>query len=202
MQENFIKVINATYKVLGFFPETEPLRNRAKDKVLSILEMFTLVSLQKTEQVGELVKEIEILESYLRLGQYQGWIDHVNFLILKKEYDAIKLQMAQKLISTKSEVPRQIAPLPPAKKQEVTESPLPKEENQEQFSLRQEKILNMLSQKEKLQVADIIKEIPDVTKRTLRRDLDDLLKKGKVIRAGEWNQVFYRLGNLGQRYLS
>src|SRR3989344_525485 len=60
------------------------------------------------------------------------------------------------------------------------------------LSERQNKILSILSRKEKVQVSDIIKEIPKITKRTIRRDLDDLLKKGKIVRVGEWNQVFYK----------
>src|SRR5437868_6535715 len=113
MENNFVKITNAAYNILNFLPERDPLKNRAKDKVLAILENITLIF------------------------ETEGWVS------LQKE-----------------KVSRQL--------------------------------LDMLSKREKAQVADLIKELPSVTKRTIRRDLDDLLKKGKIVRVGEWNQVFYQ----------
>ena len=40
--------------------------------------------------------------------------------------------------------------------------------------------------------------LPDITKRTIRRDLDELLESGKIVRVGEFNQVFYQIGGVGQ----
>ena len=62
------------------------------------------------------------------------------------------------------------------------------------LSTRQEKILEFLKSKEKAQVWELQKMLPEpVTKRTLRRDMDDLMQKGRVERQGEWNGVFYKL---------
>ena len=65
-------------------------------------------------------------------------------------------------------------------------------------------MLEILRYKEKVQVWELKKLLPDVTKRTLRRDVDDLLKRNLVVREGEWNDIFYRsvekvLGTVGQR---
>ena len=57
----------------------------------------------------------------------------------------------------------------------------------------QKKILEILSERGRAQVSDFKTVLLDVTKRTIRRDLDELLRNGKVIRAGEWNQVFYKI---------
>ena len=35
--------------------------------------------------------------------------------------------------------------------------------------------------------------LPDITKRTIRRDLDELLESGKITRLGDFNQVFYKI---------
>jgi predicted HTH transcriptional regulator len=59
--------------------------------------------------------------------------------------------------------------------------------------IRQEKILAIVARNDKTQVSDIIKQLPNVTKRTIRRDLDDLIKRGEVARMGSWNQIFYKL---------
>lgn len=227
MENDFVKIINTTYKLLDFFPDGEPLKNKAKETVLAVLESLTLtsgargwVSLQKEKAAAKLLDDIEILESYLKLGKYQGWIDNVNFLILVKEYDNIKSQVAPpkgkirqslEIISgvdsstmrgTRSMEPEN-NPLTPREKElavSSSESKLaapPKAENKlpqdDNYSERQKKILQILAGKEKVQVSDIIKEIPNITKRTIRRDLDDLLKRGKVIRNGEWNQVVYKI---------
>ncbi|MBI2050007.1 MAG: DeoR/GlpR transcriptional regulator [Candidatus Staskawiczbacteria bacterium] len=64
------------------------------------------------------------------------------------------------------------------------------------ISERQKKILQILNEKGKAQVSDFKNVLIDVTKRTIRRDLDELLKNGKIVRVGEWNQVFYQIGQV------
>lgn len=203
MDENFVKIANAAYRVLGLFPNGDPLKNKAKEKVLAILENLALISdvkgrparsshaggasFKKEKTSAQLLEDIEVLKTYLRLAKHLGFIDNVNFLILCREYDNIKRAM-----------------VPPVKLQfrpPVENYQLKRENNASPNALaRQEKILKMLAEKGQAQVSDIIKEIPDVTKRTIRRDLDELLKKGRVSRVGQFNQVFYRiLGTLGQK---
>ena len=62
-----------------------------------------------------------------------------------------------------------------------------------ELSERQKKILKILEKEKEAQVWNFTKFFPDVSKRTLRRDLDNLLKKELIIRVGKWNQVFYQL---------
>lgn len=223
--EDFIKIINATYKLLDFFPDSDPLKYKAKEKALKVLENLTLisdasgwVSLQKEKASAELLDDIEILKNYLKLGKYQGWIGGINFLILLKEYDNIKSQITPPIGSIRhslevaSKAKIHIEPeLKVAektthktnKKEPNNESPLradmplqiiPPEitDSQRKISERQEKILDIIYGRGKAQVSDIIKEIPNITKRTIRRDLDELLKKAKIVRNGEWNKVFYQ----------
>ncbi len=205
MEENFVKIVNATYKLLDFFPDSDPLKNKAKEKALAVLEGLTLISsaegwasLRKEKATAQLLDDIEILETYLKLGKYQGWIDNINFLIITKEYSSIRdriylpkgpirnnLEVISSVLDNKKELGSQSSHLGVEVKDKIPED----------YSDRQRKILLMLSEKEKVQVSDIIKEIPNITKRTIRRDLDDLLKKGEIIRIGEFNQVFYQKSN-------
>jgi len=202
MEERFLKITNAAYKVLDFFPDSDPLKNKAKEKVLAVLENLTLVfdakgwvSLQKEKASAQLLDDIGILENYFTLGRYQGFIDNVNFLIITREYEKIKSEIARPkgFIRQNLEVISNI-PETPAELVETITTPVavakPKENT---YTDRQRKIMEVLAGKEKAQVSDFIKELPSVTKRTLRRDLNDLLKKGKVVRVGEWNQVFYQM---------
>jgi hypothetical protein len=82
----------------------------------------------------------------------------------------------------KKEIPPKTVLVPPA--------PRPPKENN---TSRQDKIIKILQERGKAQVADLKQVMPDVTKRTLRRDIDDLLKKEKITRMGEWNQTFYQI---------
>ncbi len=58
---------------------------------------------------------------------------------------------------------------------------------------RQSKILEALKTKETLQVWEVKKMFPDISKRTLRRDFEKLLKMGYVQREGERSNTFYKL---------
>lgn len=215
MEENFLKIINATYKILDFFPDDEPLKKKAKEKTLAVLDNLTLingipgwVSFQKEMASAIVLDDIEILETYLKLGRYQGWIDGVNFLILIKEYDQIKNSInppkgfikkgAELMTISASSVKKQSKNIDNLKIEnsgniETKVYSEKQDYNLGKNSLRQSKILEILNVKEKVQVADIIKEIPNITKRTIRRDLDELLKKGEIIRNGQFNQVSYQI---------
>jgi len=186
MDQKFVKIIHATYGLLDFFPDQDPLKNKAKEKALSLLDSFVLLEGRDkdVEKIkAQVIADMTLLEQYLELAKHQGWLGGFNLLILLKEYHAL----TEGIKGTYTAVPlvqEHIPLLENGKMQDVSSH----------FTLRQEKIIKILSQRDQVQVADLLKEIPSVTKRTLRRDLDDLLKKGKITRIGEWNQASYRLG--------
>src|SRR3989344_1958497 len=204
-----IKITNAVYKVLDFFPDSDPLKNKAKEKALAILDGLTAVfesagwvslksylSPQREQALLQLSDDIEMLENYLKIAKHQGWIENVNLLILLAEYDKIKSHihahsMSPKVteLSLKDHVSENVVQPVPHVVQNTTLNNLPAEK----LSARQEKIIKIVSEKGKAQVADIIKRLPNITKRTIRRDLDDLLKKGEVLRVGAFNQVSYQI---------
>ncbi|HXF28441.1 MAG TPA: hypothetical protein VN457_01205, partial [Chlamydiales bacterium] len=107
MQEDFVKVTSATYKLLDVVPEQDPLKNKAKEKVLAVLENLTLIfenhgwlslknywSEERQTCLKGVLEDILILEGYLEVIKNQGWINAMNFLILKKEYGDIRLKIA------------------------------------------------------------------------------------------------------------
>ena len=188
MQEDFVKITNAVYRVLDFLPESDPLKNKAKEKALVVLENITLAFGARPGMVTELLDDILVLEQYLQIGRDQGWISDVNFLIIIKEYNLIKSLIRREL--PQSPIKSEMKDL---KNEKVKNETKVEQRSVGQYSHRQEKILHILGKREKAQVSDFIKELPNVTKRTVRRDLDDLLKRGRVTRIGEWNQVFYRI---------
>ncbi len=218
MEDKFIKITSAVYRLLDFFPEGEPLKNRAKDKALAITENLVLVfgtqgwaSLQKDKSASQLLEDIEILLNYLKLAKSFGWIDSINFLIVSKEYENIKKQInpsreqnriytterpIEKVVSNEIKPPVNIV-IQTQEKASQSKAPeflLPAPSMV--LSERQKKILQVLGEKGKAQVSDFKAVLGDVTKRTIRRDIDELLKNKKVIRVGEWNQVFYEMGHV------
>ncbi len=58
---------------------------------------------------------------------------------------------------------------------------------------RQERILAFLREQGRAQVWQVKQILPEVTKRTLRRDFENLLKKGVIERIGERNSTFYQM---------
>jgi len=203
MEEKFLKLTNAVYGILAYFPEADPLKSRAKDKALVIMDNLSLVfgtsgwvSLKTCLPAGrekvqsQLLDDIDMLLNYLKLGKLQGWLSPINYLIISNEYEKIrkKIALSPDFIKriAKIEVPialqehAQIAPEKPPE----SFAPI--------FSDRQKKILDFLQEHKKAQVMDLQTILPNITKRTIRRDLDELLKMGRIIRLGEFNQVFYR----------
>ena len=164
MNDELLKLTNAVYKVLEFFPESDPLKNRAKDKALAIMSAFDGGKASNDD--------IDILLGYLWIAKSQGWLNSFNYIIIANGYENIKKQ-------------------PPSKPTE--KAPNPVLNDMGAFSDRQKKIIDFLSKNEKGQVMDLQMVLPKITKRTIRRDLDELLKAGKIVRAGEFNQVFYKI---------
>jgi len=58
---------------------------------------------------------------------------------------------------------------------------------------RHKKIVQLLRQKASAQIRDFNKILPEVTKRTLRRDLDFLLQNGLVARMGDKSKTEYKI---------
>jgi len=191
MEENFLKLTNTVYKILDFFPESDPLKNRAKDKALAIMEHLTLIndnsgwaSFNKEKIKVQLSEDIEILLGYLWIGKTQGWLNLANCLIVSNEYEKIKKSVQNSLLANIVADPSQSCP----KASLVGEI---KESGNLILSDRQQKIIEFLKNNKKAQVMDLQTVLPDITKRTIRRDLDELLEMGKVNRVGDFNQVFY-----------
>ena len=218
MDKKILELTNAVYKVLEFFPESDPLKNRAKNKVLEIMENFELISgtdgwtplkvcfsetTAKTKK--EILKDIDVLLDYFRIAKSQGWLSGINFFIISNEYEKIKKEIEIKpeisqnlpkketeifVNSEKTDTQNLPKPLIVKKKEVKAESPATFN-----ISKRQEKIIEFLNKNEKAQVMDLQKVLENVTKRTIRRDLDELMKSSRIERIGEFNQVFYRNKN-------
>jgi len=154
MEERLLKLTNTVYRVLEFFPESDPLKNKAKETALEILKNPT-------------AEKIDMLLGYLWIAKSQGWLNSVNWMIISGEYEKISTQKsAEAVLNTTAN---------------------------NALSERQDRILEFLIKNEKAQVMDLQTVLPGITKRTIRRDLDQLLLMGRITRMGEFNRVFYKI---------
>jgi hypothetical protein len=214
MKDKILKITNASYGIIEFFPESDPLKNRSKDKALAIMENIIFLnntdgwaSLQNEKLKIQISEDIDILMGYFWIAKAQNWMSPINYFIISNEYEKIKPNKnpighfdGSAIIppeASLSGIEEKIQPV--EKAQIVSELVLDKNEahktvaSKSLLGFRQKKIVEFLENKQKAQVMDLQKILPDVTKRTIRRDLDELLQIGKIVRTGEFNQVFYTL---------
>jgi len=168
-KDYLIKLTLAVYKVTDIFPKQEPLKFLIREKANQILADSIL-----KEKIEKIRKDTEIINSYLEIAEKQDWVDELNFLVLKREYAKIKEGLKGKKVVSNPKDPK------PANPHGI-------------LSERCRKILEILGQKEKTQVWEFKKIFPEVTKRTLRRDFEFLLKQGLIDRAGENNNIYYKI---------
>lgn len=119
-------------------------------------------------------EKLEILNSFFEVAKTQNWVTPQDILNLQQEYSNVKEEL-KKL----SEVQ-----LPKVEKRREVEETIPG---------RQQKILEVLNEKGRAQVWEIQKIFPEVTKRTLRRDFENLLNQDLIERMGERNETFYQI---------
>ena len=196
----FISLCLATHRV-GNVLNVEvgtPLKlgaNAVLSRLMFLLE-DSLSSSQKKAFAEDALKELESLEKHFELARAQKNINPANFSILEGEYAKVK-QFVKGFVKdfVEEKVGEGVGEAgPPSRvfgglRHAVVP---PRRDEGGSKSLRARKILGLLDVKGKAQVWELQKVLPQVTKRTLRRDLDDLVQKGLLERKGQWNTVFYQ----------
>jgi len=190
MEKKFLlQITNELYRLTLLFPKKEPWRYKMRELADDIL--FDLISVPQKTYRGQtpvsLDGKLEVLDGFFEVAKNQNWIKPEDLLNLQKEYSKLKGQLKLKAEPIKSEV--KLTQVRPLQKSELTEvRPV-----QNSMNERQEKILAVLKEKEKAQVWQIKQIFPQVSKRTLRRDFENLFKRGIIERIGERNETFYQL---------
>ena len=208
LNKNYLlQVTNELYRITLLFPKKEPLRYKMRQLSNEVLANF--VNLSKEKDLQEEVRiiedsnyRIEVLDGYFDIARAQNWVRPSDILGLQREYSSIKegflgvndgnerQERVQVIVNTPVNVPIPVhVPIP--------ERPAKKEIKKKEVILtgRQEKILRILEEKDKAQVSDIKDYFPDISKRTLRRDLNGLLDYALINRGGERNSTFYEMSS-------
>jgi len=170
-RERLIQLTNAVYRLTLLFPKKEPLRYKIREKADDFL----------AKPNG---KDLEILNVFFEVAKNQNWVSPSDVLAIQKEYDNLKGELKKASFVKTSEGKGKTNPLV-----EVQPRPIPLQS----ISERQEKILAFLKEVGRAQVWQVKEILPDVTKRTLRRDFEHMLNQGLIERIGERNNTFYQI---------
>lgn len=120
-------------------------------------------------------KDFKTLNSFFEVAKFQNWVNPTNILAIQADYDNLRRGLQE---NYSEDVKPVLESLPLTAKTLVE---------------RQEKILSVLKEKGRAQVWEMKQVFPQVSKRTLRRDFEFLLKQGMVERMGEKNNTFYKV---------
>jgi hypothetical protein len=168
-KDQIIKLTSNLYRLTLYFPKKEPLRYKIREVATSFL-------------ANPNKKDLGILDSFLEISLTQSWVSPNDVLRVKEDYDKLIEQFEGK---------EELKTLLP---EVITELPYMANLNHDSaLTERQSKIVDFLKQNGKAQVWQLKQLLPEVTKRTLRRDFENLLHGGKIERVGERNDTFYQL---------
>lgn len=192
-KREIVDFVIGLYRLTLLFPKKEPLRYKIREIADEILANFLRITnlyeytdrdnqnpmlsrLRRFTEIRplEIWEDLEILDSFLEVAKNQNWIAPGEILKFQEKLPKIREALAQK---------------------EKT-AQFPGEGQSLKF--RQEKILEILREKGKVQVGELKKIFPQVSKRTLRRDFGQLVRQGLIERMGEKNKTFYKIKEYDQ----
>lgn len=176
-----INLTNKVYQLTLLFPKKEPLRYKMREVADDILAK----SAANPKTKNEILEEIKILDNFFELAKLQNWVKREKIIEVQKEYEKTKEELKTIAISQKID---NVISLPPVK-----DKIQPILTNLTNGDSRRKMIIELLKEKDKIQVWEVKKVLPEVTKRTIRRDFENLLKQGLIERIGERNNTYYRL---------
>ncbi len=181
-KNSLIQLTSNLYRLTLLFPKKEPLRFKMRELADEILANFIKSerSNPSTKIIPEILKDIEVLDSFFEISRAQNWVSPQDILKVEQQYNILKEEL-EKLLELR---------FPKIKK---TETGAQKKEKGIKISTRQQKILEILRQRGKAQVKDLKEILPEMSKRTLRRDFEKLLNQGLIERIGDKQDTFYKL---------
>ena len=189
MDKSFlVQITNELYRLTLLFPKKEPLRYKLRELAAEVLANLILILKGNFHRSSNLVEgienDLEVLDTYFEIAKDQNWVSPDDILEIQKEYSNIR----EEIEKVKKEEEKNPQP-------EIKENPEKEKvaERNDIINERQQKILEILREKGRAQVGQLVSVFPQVSKRTLRRDFRFLLKRGLIERIGEKNYTFYQM---------
>lgn len=187
--EEIIKLTNAVYKVTDLFPAKDPLKIAIRKEALDVLFYSTLVAKGiDPKSKGNVFTSLKLLEAYFQISSKQNWVDERNFNILQAEYDKVK-QFFEEL-AKKSKPEKKKPDLDQQPKEEKKEI-MVRQIEYEKLSDLQLKVLEILQNKGQLKPNELKEFFPEVSARSIRRELRELREKNIICAFGSGKAIFY-----------
>lgn len=161
-----IELTNKIYRLTLFFPKKEPLRYKMREVADNILA-----------RPNE--KDLEVLDGFFGVALIQNWVSPSDILAIQREYANLGELLKKDKPERKKDNPGKDNP-------GVVFLP-------SDNSNRKDRIMDFIRENGRAQVWQIKEILPDVSKRTLRRDFEALLEQGVLERVGERNNTFYQV---------
>jgi hypothetical protein len=205
-----IELTGSLYCLTLLFPKKEPLRYKMREKAIEILA-----------QPNE--KDLDVLDRFFEIALIQKWVSFPEILSVKTKYDNLRRELLlgqseeiqKETLFSSRENREELKQNNDQQESNPVENNLVENSSVENSSVennsvennqpfnglkivnginqRQEKILEFLKENGRAQVWQIKEVMPDITKRTLRRDFEQMLKQGMIKRIGERNNTFYQI---------
>lgn len=193
----FVELTSNVYKLTLLFPKKEPLRVLVRESANEIMtDIITVLDsdiMDSRRIIEGLEARIDVITGYLQVAKKQDWVSSNEIIKVEEEYNKIRQEISEILETFKGSdlMQRGVGVNNNQDKVEKIKKYLINDNIN--LTDRQEVIISLLKEHGDLQVKEFQKVLSSVTKRTLRRDLKDLVEKDKIIRLGQGNETYYKL---------
>ncbi len=188
-KEYLTKLTSDLYKLTLLFPKKEPLRYKMRELADSVLTNLILLidgaEVDYSDVAFEIRKDVEPLNLFFEIAKDQNWVSQNDIADIQERYQVIKEEIQRFSDNIREDI---------SEKRVVQEKRTPVA-SLASLNSRQKKIIDLLREREKMQVREVQEIFPQVTKRTLRRDFDALTKEGTIERVGKANLTYYKMAD-------
>ncbi len=219
------KITTAIYMVTDFIPESEPLRIHLRTLALSMISGTRKISARSSEPhyalADEVSRTIDETASLITLATTIGLISEMNAKILHTELEKVKGDIERHYGAKKVLVathpgyanviltdvmfdvpqPETYFPAPVQQQQPVIEHK-GQENSKGQTKIdiglkiaRRNDVLNVVRNKGKVSIKDILTILKDSGEKTIQRELFALVKEGVLVKEGEKRWSTYRVAS-------
>ena len=176
-KEQYLKLTMAVYRVTGLLEEGDYLREEIRETANKILA--DLIWSSSDSRIKEICDGIRMIDVLFGQAEKKGTIDIRNFSVLRREYNKIDQEYRNMV---------RLANQP----EEFDFQTILASSSTEPINIeRKEKLLNIIKNQKRIQVGELMPNFPNISRRTILRDLDELHKEGSILRTGEGRGANY-----------
>lgn len=166
MKQKALQLSLAIYRLTKLFPGGEVLIGQMRQTANQVLA--ELIS----DNPKKAITQINILLYYFQISQVQQWIHQLNFVILSKEYNKLLNEINQSKIEDNSK--------------KVIFSGI------KGLSQRQRRIFEYIKGQEVVRMKNLSSLFPNLTSRTIRNDLNEMIDRKLLFHQGRGRSSFYK----------